>query len=408
MSDVVDITLKTAERIDSIDLLRGLVIVLMCLDHTRTFYTNAPFNPLDLGKTNVALFLTRWITHIAAPAFVFLAGTSAFLSISRSRTKKELSLFLLKRGLFLIIIELTIINWFGWSFSFCMKNITLGVIWAIGWSMISLATLIYLPLWAIATFGTSMIFLHNTLDFLRPNQFQYFDFIWRILHVREHFEYVKGYSFYVLYPLIPWIGVMAAGYAFGAIMLKQQTVERRKTFLTIGLALVVLFILVRGLNSYGDPDHWNIVYNSIEKTIMKDSTAGISVTKSVVDIVFTVLSFLNCHKYPPSLCFLLMTLGPVIILLSLFEHRNFYCSKILIVFGRVPLFFYILHLSVIHFSSGIMKRIFFGPRQEGLIRGFDLPLVYLFWIAVLFFLYLPCRWYADLREKHKKAWMSYL
>jgi len=409
-------------RIDSIDLLRGIVMVIMMLDHTRDFvhrYALQGFDPTDLAHTSAKLFLTRWITHFCAPVFVFLAGTGAYLQISRGKSKSSLSRFLVTRGLWLIVLEFT---WVRIAVTFNVDYRFLGVmqvLWAIGVSMIVLAVLIHLPLRIVGAFGVLMIALHNLLDRFHVEGWRgpqspvpgFWAKIYILLH--QAFEAFPVLWFFpspvvfVLYPLIPWIGVMAAGYAFGVVY--QMDAERRRRILIIlGGVATALFLLLRALNRYGDPSHWT-----------RQS-----------DWKFTVLSFLNVTKYPPSLLFLLMTLGPALLALALFESsaekpqtqpasflgriKNFF-----ITFGRVPLFFYLLQLPTAHFISVLVHLIagkpvnwmfgtslnFNGP-PPGV--GFNLAVVYACWIAGVLLLYPLCKWFAAVKARRRDWWLSYL
>lgn len=381
-------------RLDSIDLLRGIVMVLMALDHTRGFFSNVSFYPLKLDETWPALFLTRWITHYCAPVFVFLAGTGAFLSTTRGKTKKELSWFLLTRGLWLVLLECTIIRWTGWAYTVDFNSIGAAVIWAIGWSMVVLSGLVFLPVPCIALFGIVMIVGHNAFDWVTPESFGSLSWLWMILHKSSLIPVTPNFSIGVGYPLIPWMGVMAAGYAFGALLLRQ-TAERQRWFLGLGLAMTALFIVIRATNLYGDPVPW---------TKQKDA-------------LFTVFSFINCFKYPPSLLYLLMTLGPALIVLSFLDRGTPRLLEPVLVFGRVPLFYYLLHLPLIHGLAVVAFYARYGQadwlygssptrRPEGF--GWDLPAVYAVWIAVIFILYPACRWFADLKRRRRDAWLSYL
>jgi uncharacterized membrane protein len=371
--------------------MRGLVMVLMALDHVRGFFTDADFSPTDLSRTNSALFFTRWVTHLCAPAFVFLAGASAFLSTTRGLNRSQLAARLFIRGLWLVLLEITAVR-FAFFFNLDYSEMRLQVIWALGWSMVVLSALVYLPLWAIAGFGLIMIFSHNLLDGLRLEDFQaangsleWQGWLLAVLHV-PHLT--------VVYPLIPWIGVMAAGYAFGSIMQMPVEVRRRLT-LKGGVVLIVTFVILRVLNDYGDPEPWN-----------EQETA-----------LFTLLSFVNTTKYPPSLLFLLMTLGPMFVLLSAFEQApgtQRAIGRFFITFGRVPLFFYLLHLYVIHglvtgfayvmvndVSSFLTYHKFFPPWW-----GFSLPVVYLIWAGVVILLYPVSYWFAGVKARHKGSWWT--
>lgn len=385
--------LPRLERIDSVDILRGFVMVLMALDHVRDFFhaDALRYDPLDLSQTSPELFFTRWVTHFCAPVFVFLAGTGAFLSGVRGKTIPELSRFLWTRGLMLVVFELTIVE-FGWKFNFG-SFWAVQVIWAIGVSMICLAALIHLRIKTIAIFGIVMIAGHNALDGVKPEAFGDFGLLWKILHVSEPTQLTSGINFWPIYPLIPWIGVMAAGYAFGAILLKETT-QRRRMLLQVGLGMTAAFIILRAVNVYGDPVPW---------TQQKDT-------------VFTVLSFLNTTKYPPSLDYLLMTLGPSIALLAVFDNGLGSIGKFFVIYGRVPMFFYIIHIHFIHALAvvagalqGYDFRVFFNLMfvfPEG--YGFTLPVVYFLWIGVALIFYPACEWYGELKRRRKDVWLSYI
>ena len=398
------------ERIDSIDLLRGIVMVVMMLDHTRDFLHNAAlqFDPTDLSRTNVALFLTRWITHYCAPVFVFLAGTGAYLQLARGKSKSELSRFLVTRGIWLIVLELTLVR-VGMWFSFDVRMFAfLQVIWVIGVSMIVLGALVYLPVKVVGGFGLAMIALHNLFDQFRVTGWQgpgtavpsYAAKLWILLHQAFQPFPIVGFPspvVIVIYPLVPWIGVMAAGYAFGTLY--QLDAQRRRRLLPmIGGTATALFVVVRAINIYGDNVPWTTQKN----------------------FVFTVLSFLNTTKYPPSLLFLLMTLGPAIVALALFEGgsgnrvREFFVT-----FGRVPLFFYLLQWYTAHLIA-ILLNFAFGKSVRWLFQtpiawfgttpnaGFNLVVVYLAWITGVLLLYPLCKWFAGVKQRRRDWWLSYL
>jgi uncharacterized membrane protein len=379
-------------RLDAIDLLRGLVMVLMALDHTRDFFGAAGFNPRDVNDP--ALFLTRWVTHFCAPVFVFLAGTSAFLYGARGRTEREVSWFLFTRGLWLVLLELTVVR-FAWTFSVFPDLVLLQVIWAIGVSMIVLSGLIYLPRWAIGAIGIAMIVSHNLLDGVQAAQFGQLGSLWQVLHQPALLYPTPDVAVIVLYPLIPWMGVMAAGYALGPVMLFEPTL-RRRWLLGLGVGVTLGFILLRTANVYGDPAPW----------VLHD------------EISATALSFLDTEKYPPSALYLAMTLGPALIALAAFEAAKGKLARCFVVFGRVPLFYYVAHLLLIHSmavvfaatTTGDVAWLFGGipieVKPEG--YGLSLPGVYLTWLIVVAALYLPCRWFAEVKRRNAAGWLSYL
>jgi uncharacterized membrane protein len=390
------------DRLESVDLLRGLVMVLMALDHTRDYLHWSQvhgLHPLDLKTTTVAIFFTRWITHFCAPVFIFLAGTGAFLSSTRGKSKRALSWFLVTRGFWLILLELTYIQWAGWNFGIDLHNSAAIVIWAIGWSMIALAALIHLPLWAIATIGIGMVVGHNALDGVKPESWGSLAWLWRVLHAAGPIEYAPGYVLFVGYPLIPWIGVMAAGYAFGSILLRAPE-QRRAWVLRLGIALTLAFIVIRFSNFYGDPKPWT-----------PQPRSG-----------FALLSFLDCEKYPPSLCYLLMTLGPALIALALFDRGTPKLLRPLLVFGRVPMFYYLLHIPLVHALAVVVEYIRIGHASWlfgnpfGMAgnpalppnAGVGLVGVYAASIVAILILYPVCKWFAELKRRRREAWLSYL
>ena len=396
-------SLSGRTRLDSVDFVRGVVMVIMALDHVRDFfhaYAKA-FDPLDPTKTWTLLFFTRWVTHFCAPTFVFLAGTGAFLSMRRGRTKAELARFLLTRGLWLVLLEMTLVR-FGWFFNFDYHLVIMQVIWAIGWSMVVLAGLVFLPVRAIAAFGLALICLHNLLDGVRSESFGSLGWLWVLLHEQNILMPQPGFAAFVAYPLIPWVGVMAAGYAFGSLLTLERE-KRRRALLMVGGAAVVLFVVLRALNVYGDPTPW----------VSQERGAW-----------FTFLSFLNTQKYPPSLLFLLMTLGPSIIAVALFDREGGLgrLAQPFVVFGRVPLFYYVLHVPLMHLVAVIFAYVKYGraewlfvnwpppgsPQPEPPGYGYDLWAVYLIWLGVVVALYPLCRWFAALKQRRRDAWLSYL
>jgi len=389
-------------RIDSIDLVRGLVMVIMALDHVRDYFhgPSQHFAPEDLTRTDGWLFFTRWITHFCAPSFMFLAGTAAYLYARRGRTTSELSRFLWTRGLWLILLELTIVRWFGWDLGIGVSDPGLAVIWALGASMVVLAALVWLPWRMVLTLGVGIILLHNTLDTIRPEQFGAAHWLWRLLHVRGPLLPGTGFGIRLGYPVLPWIGVMAAGYCFGRI-LELQPEHRRRMLVRLGAGLTAAFVVLRWSNLYGDPVPWTVQPS----------------------VALTIASFLNCEKYPPSLLYLLMTLGPMLLVLAAFDRVRARASNPLLVFGRVPLFYYLLHLPLLHITAVVFAQAQFGrsafmlgsppslrgPRPDfPTDYGYDLWVVYLVWVAIVFALYPVCRWYAGLKQRSKSPILSYL
>lgn len=392
---------KQTNRIESIDFLRGLVMIIMALDHVRMYFALGTWyaEPTNLATTTPLLFFTRWITHFCAPVFVFLAGTSAFLYGRKRGNVKQTAWFLFTRGLWLIFVELVIVN-FAWTFDITYSLRILQVIWAIGVSMIVLSALVFLPNSVIFVIGLVLVFGHNLLDSVTMQGSSALDIIWYALHQPHTGLTASGHVINFVYPVLPWIGLMALGYEFGTLYQPEVAVEqRRRWLLLIGIGATLLFILLRGFNSYGEPHPWRA-----------QNTA-----------IFSVMSFLNTTKYPPSLQFLLMTMGPALIFLSAFEAAGNIRIKPVVVFGRVPLFFYVLHLYLIHGLATLLL-IFMGHDwheyifsangiRSGTLSNFGLPLklVYIIWILVVVLLYPICRWYQTYRENnHSKQWLSYL
>jgi uncharacterized membrane protein len=384
------------KRNASIDLLRGVVMVIMALDHARDFFGQTPYEPTDLDHTNAPLFFTRWITHYCAPVFVFLAGTAAWLSRGK-KSDSELTRFLLSRGAWLIFLEITVNNFF-WSFRPPLVSfVILQVIWAIGASMIVLACVARLPAKIIAILGGVIVVGHDMLDHVHPFPKGGLHVLWCFFHESDFGLAVGPFHFGVVYPLVPWIGVMMLGFAFGSRFAATRSVDdRSRETLRLGLTITLLFLAVRASNIYGDPTPWT-------------ARGGIG----------TLLSFLDVGKYPPSLCYLLMTLGPALVLLALFDRSRVGetnpLAKALVVYGRVPLFYYLLHVLVIHTTSNIVfliERHAWRVGWNGDNRlNVGLPLTYLAWIAIVVALYFPCRWFANVKASawgREQRWLSYL
>jgi uncharacterized membrane protein len=392
---------KSARNV-SIDFLRGVVMILMALDHAREFFGNTPFDPLDPDKTTLPLYVTRWVTHFCAPSFVFLAGTAVYLSGARGareggKSPAELTRFLVTRGLWLALLEVTVVR-FCWLFDLDYGVTWLQVIWAIGCSMVVLGLLVRLPMAAIVAIGGALVLGHNLLDGVHAAKGTASEAVWSVLHEPAFpREAWGGARIGVLYPLIPWIGVMALGYAAGAWVVRPAE-ERQRRFLRAGLLAIGAFVLLRASNVYGDPAPWS-----------HPAQAG--------GVLKSVLSFFNCQKYPPSLCFLLMTLGPAACALALFDRASLGQEgtwlRPVVIFGRVPLFYYVLHLALLHTAAIIAL----SARSGHFVRRwnpFDEPVtfglasVYVAWVAVLALLYVPCRWFAGVKARRRDAWLSYL
>ncbi|MFD2824213.1 DUF1624 domain-containing protein [Lacinutrix iliipiscaria] len=389
-------------RIQSIDILRGLVMIIMALDHVRD-YTNYGYlflDPTAIETTTPLLFFTRWITHFCAPVFVFLAGTSAFLYGSKKTSKKDLAKFLFTRGLWLIFIELIVVN-FAWTFDFNLGLHIFQVIWAIGVCMILLAALIYLHKKLLLFIGLIIVFGHNALDSITMQGNDVLSVLWYFIHQENFLVFNNGESlFFIAYPILPWLGIMILGYCFGHFYQKDfNAIERKKWLLLLGFSSIALFIILRYINVYGDLTPWSTQKNT----------------------TFTFLSFLNVTKYPPSLVFTLMTLGPAILFLYCIETIENTLTKILVTIGRVPFFYYILHLFLIHIF-GLIGLVLLGESWKELIltpsrflsgyladKGFDLWVTYAVWLLVIIVLYPFCKMYMKYKLNNKdKWWLSYL
>jgi uncharacterized membrane protein len=387
-----------AQRVASIDALRGIVMILMALDHVRDYFGAAGINPTDPATTTVPLFFTRWITHLCAPTFFILMGTGAWF-MARQRGREGLARFLITRGIWLIVLETVILRCLGWQFNFDFRVTLLIVMWALGWSLIFLALLVRWPAVVAAVVGVAMIAGHNLLDGVNANALGAARPLWLILH-QPGLLFADGAHFVlVAYPLLPWIGVTAAGYALGRVY--EWDVDRRRAFLwRTGLIATVAFLALRAVNAYGDPVPWT------------EQRSG----------VFTVLSFLNATKYPPSLLFLLMTLGPALLLLRALDSGVPRWLRPAIVFGRVPLFYFVLHVPLIHllaliacwFRYGDVHWVFESPTPEFFPfrqpPGWPIPLppIYAIWAFVVLALWPVCRWYARLKDRRRDWWLSYL
>jgi uncharacterized membrane protein len=380
------------QRIESIDFVRGAIMILMALDHTRDFF-GLPGNPMNLATASAALFFTRWVTHFCAPGFFFLMGTGAYLA-GRRRSRSDFAWFLASRGAWLLFLDLVVLRCLSYQFNFDYRVTMLLVLWALGWALIALAMVAWLPVAAIAAIGIVMIAGHNLLDGVRST-----NPLWTMLHSPGVVINASGHVVFAAYVLVPWIGVTMTGYALGA-MYTWTPERRRRVLVRLGAALTLAFVLVRALNVCGDPSPW-----THQRTAF-----------------FTVLSFLNVTKYPPSLSFLLMTLGPVLLALAWTERPLTKTLRPVLVYGRTPLFYYVVHFTVLHalatavcvlrygsahwmFESPDLAHYPFSPPPGW---GFTLPVVYVVWATVVIGIYPLCRWFAGVKARSRLPLLSYL
>ena len=391
-------------RIGSVDVIRGAVMILMAIDHVRVF------SGVPAGGPTAGVFFTRWVTHFCAPAFIFLAGTSIFLY---ARRHADVSRYLLIRGAWLILLEFTFLR-VAWTFNFDFRHYEMaGVIWVIGVCMILMAGLVKLPLAAVGTVGVVVIAGHNLMDPHMPTLLAGLEQnplsgLWKIMYVGFFAGPIQfgadGPNLIVLYSIIPWIGVMAAGYAFGWVLTLEPQRRRRLCF-AIGLSAIGLFLVLRGLNLYGDPRPWHI------------SVSG----RNGAPPMPALFSFLNTTKYPASLDFLLMTLGPIIALMPLLEGLNGAIARSIKLFGRVPFFFYMLHIPLIHALALLVSKIRLGYVSPWLFANhpmgnpeppdgyvWSLPLLYLVWAITIVLLYFVCRWFAAFKARRSDWWLQYI
>ena len=387
------------QRIHSIDILRGIVMLIMALDHVRDFFHihGMDDTPTNLATTTPLLFFTRWITHFCAPVFVFLSGVSAFIA-GQKKTKKELSMFLIKRGLWLIVVEIVVIT-FALTYDPFYNKIILQVIWAIGFSMIILGLLTRTSVKVITVIGLLLVLGHNVFDSIKPGDGAGAAVL--KIAVSSGFNLIPlGGNRVILmfYTALPWTGIMLLGYAFGTIYKKEYEAKRRRYLIFFtGVAVTLLFVLLRLINMYGDPAPW---------TVQKDG-------------MLTFLSFLNTSKYPPSLIYTCMTLGPALIVLALTETAHNRLAKVLMIYGRVPFFYYVLHFFIIHtllvilfFKEDYTTKDIVDPNIPFNFRplhfGYELGIVYLIWFGVIAALYLPCKWFNRYKATHNHWWLSYV
>jgi len=384
-------------RIESVDLLRGVIMILMALDHTRDYF-GAPVNPTDIATTTVALFFTRWVTHFCAPVFFLLTGTGAFLALRR-RSVAGLSRFLLTRGLWLIFLELVVVRCLAWQFNFDYHLTVLTVLWALGWAMIVLSALVWLPASVVGAIGAAMIVTHNLFDTVQASSLGALAPLWTALHAPGVLWTGGAHTVFAAYVLIPWVGVTAVGYSLGQVY-RWEPERRRRFLLRMGIALVVAFLALRAVNIYGDPSRW------------AHQRSG----------VFTALSFINTTKYPPSLLYLLMTLGPALLFLRAVDGGVPRALRPALAYGKVPMFYYALHIVLIHLLAigaclvryGSARWMFESPTLDRYPvtqpPGWPAPLlvVWLIWVTAVVLLYPLCRWFAGVKRRRTDWWLSYL
>jgi len=392
--------LQDQKRIASIDLLRGIVMIIMALDHTRDLFHSEAFtgDPLNPATTTPILYFTRWITHFCAPTFVFLSGVSAWLQ-SRRKTKNELSRFLITRGLWLVFIEITVMT-LGVLGDIHFSTIILSTIWSIGISMVILGLLIWLPFRVLLITGLIIVLGHNILDFAEADRNGVVPAWWSLLHRPAFIQLNSNYTLGILYPFLPWTGLMILGYCCGKLFSDIETERRNKILLWMGIGALVLFVVLRSIDIYGDPLHWSKQKNGLA----------------------TFFSFMNVQKYPPSLLFMGATIGCALIFLALVKNTNGRLAKVISVYGRVPFFYYILHFYILHIISIILFLSRGHSVAEGVKgipglpfkfiipgEGYSLLIVYGVWLAVVIGLYPLCKWYDKYKTNHKeKRWLSYL
>jgi uncharacterized membrane protein len=389
-------------RNDALDLLRGAVMIVMALDHARDFFSNHGGDPAqNLAGVGGVLFFTRWVTHFCAPVFLLLAGAGAALGLARGKSPRDLARFLVTRGLWLLLVEVTLVR-SGWMFELAFHIVVFQVIWAIGISMILLAPLVALPAPVVGALGVAIVAGHDLLDRIHAADLGRWSGLWHVLHERGLIISSPSHVLNVIYPIIPWPGVMMVGFGLGAV-LARPAAERRRWLLRAGAGATVLFVALRAMNGYGDPRPW---------------TAGASP-------LATVMSFLACSKYPPSLCYLLMTLGPALVFLAaadrFLEGGTPRWAAPVVTFGRVPFLFYVLHVPLIHggavavgalrggaADASAMAHKLFLPDAVVARVGFSLPVVYLAWALAILVLYPVCRWFASVKARSRAAWLGYL
>lgn len=393
-------TLSAQKRIESIDLLRGIIMIIMALDHTRDFfhYQGLTGNPLDPATTSPELYFTRWITHLCAPTFVFLSGLSAWLQ-SHRKSKKELSRFLITRGLWLIIVDLVIMS-VALTADVHYGLLVLETLWSIGMGMIVLGLVLWLPFPVILGLGLIIVFGHNLLDLAESERNGNVPVWWSLLHRVNIIPLYKDHALFIFYPFLPWAGLTLLGYCCGRLFTDVEPVRRNTILLRTGISALIFFIALRAANVYGDPVRW-----TEQKSAMR-----------------TFFSFMNVQKYPPSLLFLCATIGPGLVFLALVKNTRSRFARFASVFGRVPLFYFIVHFFILHLAQVITYLSRGHSVAEGMRgtpgipfkfampgEGYSLAVVYLIWIAIVLLMYPLCKKYDRYKTAHKeKWWLSYL
>lgn len=387
--------LSNKTRIESIDVLRGIVMIIMALDHTRDFFhiDAIRHDPLDLSFTTPILFFTRWITHFCAPVFVFLSGVSAALS-GRKKTKREASVFLIKRGIWLLFVEIIIVT-MGFTFNPFYNVIILQVIWAIGWGMILLGLLIRLSYTVVLVVGLALVLGHDLINYATLPATGIVTGLVKVFLTANFYpvQLTPQHFALFIYAILPWAGLMLLGYSASVWFINYTPDERRKKLITAGMVVTALFIALRWINQYGDPSPY-----VAQKTAL-----------------YSFLSFINASKYPPSLEYMCMTIGPSLLLLALLERSKNFCTSVAKIYGQVPFFYYVLHFYILHtllviifFVKGYGVKDIIPQKNPFLFRpddfGFNLPVVYIIWIGVVLSLYFPCRWYSRYKQAHKQNW----
>ena len=384
------------KRLNSIDFVRGFVMVIMALDHTRDFMhvTSITQNALDLNVTTPAVFFTRWITHLCAPTFVFLSGVSAYLSFKNKNDVAASRKFLWTRGLWLIFLEFTLVN-FGIWFDVRFSVFIFEVIAVIGFGFIVLSFLLNVPAKTLGFIGLGIIFLHNLFPYIPFAENSVLKTILTPLFTQTAFPFTPKTLLIMGYPPIPWLGIMLTGFGAGKLF-ELNLDERKKYFLRIGISALFLFVIIRFINIYGNSTPWSTQKNGL----------------------YTFLSFINITKQPPSLIFCLSTLGIMFLIFYLSDGVENTFTKFVTVYGKVPLFYFLVHFYLLHtlmlivmFTQGFtLSDLEFGTNlgRPKAASGLELSYIYLIWLSVVLVLYPVCKWYGNYKLMHtEKTWLRY-